>query len=252
MTFNRINEYTVRCVLDEKEIDMMGYNLKELFQNKNLANDFLLDIIEKAKNEGFSMNDSYKSIQSMFLPNHQIVLNIFDANLDDPMDELILNYLNTYELVEKVGKERLEEILKMEGKEKMKAIRDCMKEVQGMFEESPELMDVTYENEEAVTKEVEINEMTSMKYLLMFQDLNHTEQFSKISDAVPGKLFKDKNQYFMLVDLHGMELDSVNSFILKARDYTADIREDEVYSAFLEEHGEVIIKANPIKVLKMI
>jgi len=60
MIFNRINEHTVSCVLHENEISKMGYNLNDLLQNQDLASSFLKDIMEKANEAGFSMNENYK------------------------------------------------------------------------------------------------------------------------------------------------------------------------------------------------
>lgn len=254
MTFSRVNEHTLRCELHENEISKMGYNLHELLQNQDLASSFLKDIIVKANEAGFSMTDNYKAIQSTFLPNHQIILNIMDINMEEPMNDMILNYLNVYETVKMIGKERLEEILNLTGEEKVQAFSECMAEIQKTNELSAATKEQDFTDAEIISEDnVEDDNMTATRYLLWFRSLDEAEQFCKgATVTVPGRLYKDRKRFGMLVDLSGMQQQAINDFLIISKEFTSDIRPDNNNFAYLDEHAEIIIKENPMDVLKRI
>ena len=254
MIFNRINEHTVSCVLHENEISKMGYNLNDLLQNQDLASSFLKDIMEKANEAGFSMNENYKAIQSTFLPNHQIILNIMELNLEEHLNELIQKSMDVYDVVNIIGKEHLAEILKMTGNEKVQAFQDNMADMQGKNEALSDTKEELIPRTEVDSNRPEPQDTMNVdKYLLWFQNLDDTEQFSKATTvSVPGKLFKSNRKYGMLINLGDMEPDLRKAFLLRAKEFTLDIQKDSINSSFLEEHAEVIIKKNAMDVLKKI
>lgn len=252
MTFSRINEHTLRCEIHENEISQMGYNLQELLQNQDLVTNFLKDIMEKANEAGYSMTDNYKAIQSTFLPDHQIVLNIMDINMEEPMNEMIMNYLNVYDTVNLIGKERLEEMLNLTGDEKIQAFSECMAEIHRRNEASADTKDPDItQKETAPEPDLQDEKMPKKKYLLWFRSLGDTEQFCKgASVLVPGRLYKDRTRYCMLIDLSDMEQEAAKFFLLTAKEFTSDIRADHNHVAYLDEHAEIIIKENPMDVLR--
>lgn len=244
MLFTRINENIVRCAIQEDEISQMGYDLEELFKNQQMATDFMKEIITRAKDFGFSMNENFEAVQSAFFTNHQLVLNIIHINPEDRINSVIQNLLNAFETVEIIGKERLTEILQMAGDEKTQAFNECIAELEKVNQEIEE-------NASAQPENAEEKVCIQGKYLLSFLNLSQAERFCKeAAFAVPGTLYKDKNNYFMIVDLSGIEQDKADGFILQAREYSSNVTQDRNYSAYLEEHAEKLIKENPIEVLK--
>jgi len=254
MTFNRIDEHTVRCILNEKEISQMGYDLTELFQKHDQAESFLKEIITRAKEAGFSMTQDYQTIQSMFLPDHQIILNISDISMEKPINEMIQNYLNAYDIVRRLGKKRLKGIMKLEGIEKIQAFHEFMSEIHINDEDQKETKEDKLPKEEAKTiNEVIPEELISKQYLLRFGKLDEVDQFSKqVSIVIPSKLYKDRNKYCLLMNIKSMEYDVIRGILLLAQEYSEEIKEDNNYSAYLEEHADVIIKENAISVLRNI
>lgn len=273
MTFNRVNEHVLRCILHEDELIEMRYDLQELLHNQEIAVNFLNDIITKANENGFAMDDdSSKAMQVIKLPDHRIALNIIDVQLAGPINELLNNYLNIYETINSIGKERLLDILHMQGREKIEAFVDCMDEIKQMYLESmqSEASNNEIEEESVLDEMTDENKMTQYqqtipdnqqnnqeikakdyKLLFQFDDLNRIVRFCKeAAIAVPGKLYKENEKYFLLSDFHDVEEERIKSFILNASEYSSRIQEDNIQSQFLEEHGEILITDNPIETLK--
>jgi len=63
MTFTKINEYTVQCVITMHELDQMGYELNELYTNKEAATNFMRNVMEKGVEAGFQLNNNLQEIQ---------------------------------------------------------------------------------------------------------------------------------------------------------------------------------------------
>lgn len=273
MTFNRVSEHVLRCILHEDELIEMRYDLQELLHNQEIAVNFLNDIITKANENGFTMDDdSSKAMQVIKLPDHRIALNIIDVQLAGPINELLNNYLNIYETINSIGKERLIDILHMQGREKVEAFVDCMDEIKQMYLESmqSEVSNNEIEEESVLDEMTDENKMTQYqqtipdsqqgnqetkakdyKLLFQFDDLNRIVRFCKEAAlAVPGKLYKENEKYFLLSDFHDVEEERIKSFILSASEYSSRIQEDNIQSQFLEEHGEILITENPIETLK--
>lgn len=110
------------------------------------------------------------------------------------------------------------------------------------------------EKEEQDKKEIQKRNRQAI-YSLFFPELSKVEEFArKAVHTVPGRLYKDagKGQYIMLVELGDLSQEKQGSFIFLAEGYTTKIIRGTQILTYLEEHGEVIIKSDPIAVLKEI
>lgn len=249
MLFFRIDEHTVRCAVPEKEIIRMGYKLAEIMEDQSTATGFMKDIIAKGKEMGFFPGEKVQVVQAAFVADNQLILNISDLNPDEQIDGMIQHVLGISEAVEAIGKDRLEEIMKMEGEEKARALNECLLKWGKM---NKELRNAEKSNPEGNSdyNGTEEEERAQKKYLLWFKNLATVEDFCQAAFPVPGKLYRDKSGYCLLADLSGMEMNSADIFVFRAQEYVSDIREDGLYTAFLEEHADIIIKENPMEVLK--
>jgi len=104
--------------------------------------------------------------------------------------------------------------------------------------------------EEVAESAADEAERSHKKYLLWFRNLSLAENFCKASVPVPGKLYRERTRYCLLADLSGLERNAAQGFVFRAQEFVEEIREDGLYTAFLDEHADVIIKENPIEVLK--
>ncbi len=245
MMFVRVNEHMVKCTITENEINEMGYLVEDICKNQELASEFVKCVIEKGNESGFEIPKDVHAVQATFLPNKKLVLCFMDYATEMHMEEALEHLLKTFDMIESLGKERLEEVSGED--EKLDALEDCLAELAPTGEipqEQLELDEIKEENEVQAEKKDE-------KYILTFRNFDVTETFCKHSPSVvPGMLYKSNGNFFLLTDLSTLEEKERKNFLLLASEYTDGIQKDYLTSEYLEEHGDVIIANAPVQVLK--
>lgn len=250
MTFKKINEYTVQCVIAVTEIDQMGYELNDLYTNKEAASNFMRSIMEKGEEAGFQLNKNLQEIQVVLLQDGQLVLRFTEVGPDYHVNQMIENALEAYKAVETIGKERLEEIIKLPHKEKLKAFQEMMAKYKGMAES---FLQDTESYEEDKTLEKTETEKKEKKFMFQFSDLSHLEMLCKtVALKVPSHLYKDSKQFYLLVDFSDTEDTIVDSFVVQALDFTAKIEKNKLVMAYVQEHAKNMIEDEAIEILKKI
>lgn len=244
MTFNRVNEHMVQCIIEVHEIDQMGYVLQEIYTNREIATNFMRRVIEKGEEAGFQLNNEQLDIQAILLPNHKLVLNFTDSNPDNSMNRTIENILGAYEAVKMVGKEKLEEILNMTGKEKAVAFQETMVGFRELMQQAN--LDVQRREEEA--NPAKKDKVKKDKYILSFSGLSDMRKFCKNTAVeVPSKVYKDGKNFYLLVDLNELNQNTIDSFVFQAQDFAQEIKNDHLAAAYIEEHGDKMMdKEEPI------
>lgn len=97
MTFWKISETRLNCLISLTEIGELGYTLEELMQNRERTQEFLNLIFEKGK-EALNIQ-SKREIQSFFgalLPDKSLLLSIFSA---EKVEEAVKSPILTYQLI---------------------------------------------------------------------------------------------------------------------------------------------------------
>lgn len=252
----------VSCAIGENEIAQMGYQVKDLYKDKDLAGRFMREVYDKAKEIGFQIGDYIQTVQVAVTQNHQFILNFIEMNPEEQINETINNLLDAAEAVEFIGKDRLEEILAMSGKEKCDAFQECMVEIRDEFyKDGNELeQDSTEENEPMqiaevnVQKKVEESTGKQALYFLCFEEFSKAQEFAKhVFYTAPGRMYKDnKMHYVLLVDIGELSLEKQGSFIFLAEEYVYKIHKGTQLLTYFEEHAEVLIKNDPIVNLRKI
>lgn len=131
-------------------------------------------------------------------------------------------------------------------KNKKEALNSSVQEEQNRQEQENTIPDEATDIREVQVKPVARN----TKYLLQFSNLAQAADFCKhASHQAPGKLYKEKDTYYMSVDLTDFEKGSIGGFIFQADEYSDNISKDNMFITYLEEHGELIIGKEPMKVL---
>lgn len=250
MTFKRVNEHTVQCIIEINEIDQMGYVLQELYTNSDLASDFMKSIMEKGIEAGFNLSENIQDIQAILLSNQQLILSFTDVNPEESINLMLENFLATFEAVEKVGKDQLEEMLKMTGKEKIEAFQETMEHLKSVAATSRKDSENAQEQEAVTLEKGEVAEEKE-KYILRFSAFSDLEKFcKKVSFAIPASVYKDESQYYLLADPKGLARKTLESFVFQSQDFVSDIKRDSLAAAFIEEHASRLIEKEPIELLK--
>lgn len=256
MMFFRVNDHMVSCAIEENEIKQMGYQLADLYKNRELVGQFMREVYEKAKEIGFQIADHIQTVQVAVTQNGQFILNFIESNPEEQINDTIHNLLDAAEAVEYIGKDRLEEILSMSGLDKTKAFQECMIEIRNEFYPDESVSEELLQNDSKQEQVVNTENAGVQKhniFFLIFDELSKVQMFSKkVSYEVPGRLYKDKERYVMLIDIGELSVEKQRSFLYLAEEYTTAIQKGTQMLTYMEEHAEVLVKSNPITVMKEI
>lgn len=271
MLFVRVNEYTVRCIIEEKEIDQMGYKIDELYSNQDMASNFMKNVFDRAKEAGFQLAGSFQSIQAALMPDHKLVLNFVDIDPDEQINFTISNFLTAYEAVEIVGKDRLTEILALSGENKAKAFQEAMIEYQKVINQAPEkrsedlrenqfeqnITAGTQENTSNQNENVKAEEQKTIlkdtRYVIRFESFSDVSKFAKeLSFQTNVSLYKEKDLYYLVADLEGLDERAQNNLIFQAKEYAIDFQKNTIFETFLSEHGQLIMNKAKLDVLQQL
>ncbi|MGN0483561.1 MAG: adaptor protein MecA [Lachnospiraceae bacterium] len=75
MTFKRIDEETVCCIVTEDDMIDNGLQLEDFLENKDNVQEFLHSIVEQAEEEvGYEMKKGVVSMQVAMLPEHKLAI----------------------------------------------------------------------------------------------------------------------------------------------------------------------------------
>ena len=270
MDFSRVNKYTVCCKFQEEDLAQMGYEWKTILKDRSIAQKFLQDVLNRARQAGYPIEGTSLTIQTVAMPNHQLELRITSVGVDDQINWMIETYLGISDSVDALGIDRLERILELTGEEKVQAFDACMADLKKMQEEQAEeeagendmagLPDIMGDAMSSGTTQDEVQTVYSDEgginidqvdsVLLNFQNLDSVQRFCKVAPSVPGKLYKDQNGYWLLSDLSQAEQSIYQVFAVDAYEYANNIEEGSLRSAYLNEQGNVIIKENAMEIMK--
>lgn len=248
MMFMKVNAHTVKCMIAEQEIIEMGFDLEDICKNQERAAEFMKQVIEKGNEAGYELSEKISAVQATFLSNHQIMLCFTDEEPEELLDKTLESLLNAFGLVNTIGKDKLEDISKLTGKEKREAFEECMEEI-ASAEEVSEVQTTDFSEKKEVKDD---QNAVPQKYILEFVNLDTAENFCKAAPEVPGKLYKDKGRYYMVSDLTNVEDGMRKTFLLQASEFTASLKKEHFQTGYLEEHCEILIKENPMEVLKQL
>lgn len=77
MTFRRINDTTINCIISPEDLHDHGIQIDDLFDRKEEAMEFLRRaIVEAAKAENFNLQGEYTSMRITVLPDHSLSLTL--------------------------------------------------------------------------------------------------------------------------------------------------------------------------------
>ena len=75
MTFQKLDEHTVRCILSEEDMNEHGLRIEDFFTNKDKARNFLEDVVKQAHDEvGYEANGDTLAMQVMPLPKNGLAI----------------------------------------------------------------------------------------------------------------------------------------------------------------------------------
>ncbi|SET19653.1 adaptor protein MecA [[Clostridium] polysaccharolyticum] len=247
MIFRRVNEHMLRCMIKEEEIIEMGFDLEDICRNQERATEFMKLVLEKGNEEGFEMSENITAVQAAFLPDHQIVLSFTEHHVEEMVDRTIQSLLKAFGLGVLNGMNQ-DKNSSESGSAEEDLLKECIEEAAASNEVSgAETIEAASEEEEKAEHPV-----IPLAYIVEFPDLDTVEQFCKACPSVPGTLYKQKERYFLVAQLTDAEDSVKKTFFMLAGEFAQGLKKESLQSGFLAEHGDVLIKENPMEVLKLL
>lgn len=231
MFFWKIDDETIRCLINKEEIGQMGFDLNELSSDNDLMEEFLNAIIANSKNYiNWNTDNGVQNYIARALPSEQFLITISctfqDVAIDRDLDQI---KKMTTALRERISDDRIDSIYSMSGEEKEREFEALAKDLHDVC------MGNTTEKEEQEEKGAEktaagnvssempkdsAKDMVSSKEAeqggaeqavrphipsqkLIFKEFRNLIDFCSLLNKdyfIPSSLYKDSEEYILLVE----------------------------------------------------
>lgn len=228
MEFIRIDENTVRCIVNEDDMKEYDVEIDDFLKNKSKVQDFLHTIVERASDEiGYEPKDGLLAMQIMMLPKNRLAIT-FSEKMEEGGE--------LGDLIQQVAGATIEKVA-------------SLKE---LFED-----EATTEKVETKDKGKKKKVQTVLMRIFEFECMDDFEQFtSVISDklSVKSSLYKDeqKRRYYAIIEKGRLSKVNYNFICRAATEYGKYISDKAERRAYIEEHLNCIIAGRAIKIIKKI
>lgn len=218
MQFSRVGKHTIRCVISEQEILDMGYTMEEIMSNGERTQEFVNQIFDMAEQRFETKFDmGIKTVRADFMSDHTLALTFSEHPGSDEMMEHLKDIVNG--LLSSIPQQKWKEL------------------------------------GEAGAQESADGEHPRVLVTIVFQSMDILTRFAKlvVMENVPfNMLYKYEDTYMLIMDLSEENQDSVKRLSALTDEYADDIQVGAQRKAFIEEHGEVILKEKAIETLQQL
>lgn len=224
MEFIRIDENTVRCIVNEEDMKEYDVEIDDFLKNRSKVQEFLHLIVEKASDEvGYEPKDGLLAMQIMMLPKNRLAITFSEKMEGD--DEL-------GELIQQVAGATIEKV-------------SSLKE---LFEEAK-----TSEKKEIEKKK----KSAPMVQIYEFDNLESFEQYSAVLPdklLVKSSLYKDEktNLYYMIAEKGRLSKANYTNACRLASEYGKFVSDRQERRAYMEEHFICLLSGKAVKVMRNI
>ena len=218
MQFSRVGKHTIRCVISEQEILDMGYTMEEIMSNGERTQEFVNQIFDMAEQRFETKFDmGIKTVRADFMSDHTLALTFSEHPGSDEMMEHLKDIVNG--LLSSIPQQKWKEL------------------------------------GEAGAQESADGEHTRVLVTIVFHSMDILTRFAKlvVMENVPfNMLYKYEDAYMLIMDLSEENQDSVKRLSALTDEYADDIQVGAQRKAFIEEHGEVILKEKAIETVQQL
>ena len=234
MKFKRIDLETVRCLISEQELQENGLDMDDFLKSGEKTEDFLRKIIMMAEEEvGYKVPGGSLSVQASILPNH-----ILSLTLSEKQNGILDILKNLKNALTKISD----------------AVRDDDTEA---FREILEAMGATDARERIGTHVDEPDQKSPVKnsYQIEFDNFDYILRYAQgtyLSVPVGNVVYHlpRNGKYYLVISKGKLNDDQMCRLLSAALDFSDAIYSDTALLAYLDEHGEKILKGDAIKTLR--
>ena len=245
MFFWKIDDETIRCLINKEEIGQMGFDLNELSSDNDLMEEFLNAIIANSKNYiNWNTDNGVQNYIARALPSEQFLITISctfqDVAIDRDLDQI---KKMTTALRERISDDRIDSIYSMSGEEKEREFEALAKDLHDVC------MGNTTEKEEQEEKGAEKTAAENVSSE-MPKDSAKDMVSSKAAEQGGSSLYKDAEEYILLVEFP-IEMDNskIITFMITAEEYGAECSNQRLEGYYLSEHAKLLIKDKAVETL---
>ncbi len=252
MVYWKLDERTIRCLINKEEIRKMGFDLNEISRDASLMSDFLTEIIKDSLNYlDWDTENGVQKYIARALPADQFLITISctfpDEAIDQDLDQM-LRILKT--LNRTIPQEKVDKIRSLSGEEKEMAFAELsMDLLEECIKDHEEVKDRVRKEEEQTRDTDKLPAQC-----LIFHSMDELMRFGSLLDrryAYSSLLYRLHDDYILLVDFGPADdRKDIIRFMITAEEYGAECSAADLTGYYLEEHGRLLIPENALMVLK--
>lgn len=227
MIFKKLDEDTVRCIVNEEDMKEYGITMEDFLTRRGNVEDFLRDVVEQAMDEvDFKTENGSLSMQVMNLPKNRLAIT-FSGKADGGMEDILSRIIKDKGLV----------------KEMVDDIPEDVEVIDENMISNPDIHD--YESEEKKKYDIRI---------LAFSNYQYLEQYCKALPEeleVKSAMFKENKSHLYYLSIEkGKESTSEFKAICElGEEFGSILTDDKICLAYLKEETDCIISRNAIQVI---
>lgn len=227
MEFIRIDENTVRCIVNEDDMREYDVEIDDFLKNRSKVQEFLHTIVERASDEiGYEPKDGLLAMQIMMLPKNRLAIT-FSEKMEDEGE--------IGQLIQQVAGAALENV-------------SSLNDLEEKFNQKPD-----------TDKEKKKTQKTKLATMRIFE-FDNFEYFEQFVSTVPDKLnvksslFKEerKKTYYAILEKGRLSKVNYNYICRIATEYGTYLSDKEERKAYIEEHCTSVMNARAVKIIKKI
>ena len=282
MFFWKIDDETIRCLINKEEIGQMGFDLKELGEDNEQMEEFLNAVVADSKNYiEWNTENGVQNYIARALPAEQFLITISctfqDVAIDRDLDQI---KKMTTALKERISDDRIDSIYSMTGEEKEREFealaRDLHNVCMGNTGDSEKNTAAgEADNVQNTSSEVSFQQSAPTKQSgspmtgkdekqrdvrphipaqkLIFENFRNLMDFCSLLNKdyfIPSSLYKEADKYILLVEFP-VEMDNsqIITFMITAEEYGAECSNQRLEGYYLSEHAKLIIKEKAVETL---
>lgn len=287
MIFWKIDDETIRCLINKDEIGKMGFDLKELSKDNDLMEEFLNAVVEDSKNYiEWNTENGVQNYIARALPSEQFLITISctfqDVAIDRDLDQI---KKMTTALKERISDDRIDNIYSLTGDEKEREFEALARDlhdvctgnvsekdadnaqknapeeatVSGLASVSGDISKTVSENvsSDHVSDKNQKGQQTVRPHIpaqkLIFENFHNLLDFCSLLNKdyfIPSSLYKDAEKYILLVEFP-LEMDNsqIITFMITAEEYGAECSNQRLEGYYLSEHAKLLIKDKAVETL---
>lgn len=264
MMYWKIDNHTIRCLINKEEISKMGFDLNDISKDADVMTEFLEAIVSDSHNYiDWNTENGVQIYIAKALPADQFLFTISCSFPDDMINQdlgqirRMITALNA-----KIPLDRLEEIEKMTGEEKELAFTSLSKDLRdvcmGDVETAPDMAQRKKDSDSGedirygkATQDSPDIDMPSQK--ITFASMAELMDFCSVlnrSYDYPSSLYRLKEEYILLVDFDETDdKTEIIKFLILAEEYGGLCESSRLSRYYVQEHGELLIAEDAVRVL---